>query len=386
MVRLFVSSSHLCTLYMVLYARNTNQGQYKDVLVLDSPPKKGALIKVITDTKTIYPWAEIINLSTEIADSVDFLPNTRKTITRKLKNKFPVKYAYNFLLNIYLKRQQKNETKIITNKLSGLGDVTELNILTQTTINQTLFKLYPKAHTNYFEHGLGDYVFVQQKTKAFNFYCVFADTFKTYLQQKKQELGYVKALPDLTDFPALAQEVIDKVDGNEEIKSYLHIEGKLVLILMESMQFFYNVPDTFWVDSLALFIAQVDKPEEYTFILKPHPTQSVKSIEISKDYMINTRKLKTRVLEHNYSINYSVEVLYTLWQHNTCYVFSIFSSASYYISKLYSNKTTQHFYAYNFFEPYINNAPAQFSAYFKGLEDLIRKVFSENCTDISVKK
>ncbi len=152
------------------------------------------------------------------------------------------------------------------------------------------------------------------------------------------------------------------------------------------MQLYYNVPDTFWTDSLELFIAQVDKPEEYTFILKPHPTQSLKSMEISKDYMINKRKLKTLILEHNYSINYSVEVLYSLWQNNTYYVFSIFSSASYYISKLYSNPNTKHYYAYGFFEKYINDAPPQFSSYFKSLEDLLKNVFSENCVDISDKK
>jgi hypothetical protein len=175
---------------------------------------------------------EIINLSTEISDNVDFLPNTRKNLTRKLKTKFPIKYVYNFLLNIHLKKQQKSEANIILNKLSSLGNVTELNILTQTSVNETLFKLYPQAGINYFEHGLGDYVFVQQKAKSFNFYGVFADKFKNYLQQKSRENAYVNALPNLTDFPELAQEVIEKTEGHQEIKSYLHVEGKLVLILM----------------------------------------------------------------------------------------------------------------------------------------------------------
>jgi len=45
MVRLFVTTSHLCTLYMLSYARNTNKGNYTDVLILDTPPKKKSLKK-----------------------------------------------------------------------------------------------------------------------------------------------------------------------------------------------------------------------------------------------------------------------------------------------------------------------------------------------------
>ena len=384
MIRIFVSPSHLCTLYMILYARKTNMGQYKDVLVLDTPPKKKALIKVITDTQKIYSWTRIINLSTEIPEEIDFTPNVRKNAIRRIKNKPFIKPIYNFLLNLHVKKSEKNEARIIKNELSGLGNVVELNVLTQISINSTLFKLYPNAQVNYFEHGQGDYFFIQDiKPTTFNFYCVFADKFRGYLKNKNQENKYIKNLLDIEGFPGLANEVINSMDEKEEIKSFLCVQGKLVLILMESMQLYYNVPDSFWTDYLELYIANVINPEEYTFILKPHPTQSLKSIELSKYYMLHTRKLKILVLEHGYSINYSVEVLYSLWQDNIHYVFSVFSSALYYISKLYGNETTKYYYAYDFFKKYIGDAPPQFIDIYTGIEDVVKNVLTENCINIS---
>jgi hypothetical protein len=370
---------------MIAYARKTNNGNFKDVLILDTPPKKAALIKVITDTVKIYPWAEIINLSTVIPEEADFTPNTRKSLTRKLKTKPIIKPVYDFLLKLHLKKQKNSEAKIIQNQLAGKGSVSEINVLTQTGVNDVLFKLYPNANVNYFEHGQGDYFFIQNKKPyTYSFYCVFADRFKQYLHNHKQENKYVKNLLDTTDFPIIAKEVINTDAQQASIKAQLQVEGKLVLILMENVQI-YNVPDTFWTDYLDLCIAQVDNPNEYTFILKPHPTQSLKSIEISKHYILNTCKLKALVIENKHAVNYSVEVLYSLWQDNTHYVFSVFSSALYYISKLYGNETTKYYYAYDFFKKYIGDAPPQFSSYFIDLEDLLRNVFSENCVDISNK-
>lgn len=385
MYRIFVSPTHLCALYMIAYARKTNQGNYKDILVLDTPAKRKSLVKVITDTIKVYPWTAIIDLGSLLPDETDYTPNVRKSITRKLKDKPLIKPIYTFLLKLYLKKEQSREIKNIQHKLLEVVDVCELNLLTQTGANEALFKLYPKAAINYFEHGQGDYFFIQKlKPVNFNFYCMFADKFKQYLQNNKQDYSYVKNVLDTKYFPALAKEVIDTDEEKETIKSYLQVKGKLVLILLESVEI-YNVPDAFWTDYLDLCIAQISSPTEYTFILKPHHLQSLRAIEISKNYMLHTLKLNALVIESNHSLNYSVEILYVLWQDKTHYVFSVFSSALYYIAKLYANEKTTYYYAYDFFRKYMDNAPKQFSTYFNELEGLIREVFSENCIDISKK-
>jgi hypothetical protein len=370
---------------MILYAKKTSKAGYKDVLILDTPPKKKSLIKVISDTQKTYPWIRVVNLATAMPNESDFTVNTRKNITRKLKDNFFVKPVYDFLLKQYLKKQQKKESNRIHSQLADLGSVGEINIVTQTSINNTLFALYPKASVNYFEHGQGDYIFIQKINPInFNFYCVFSDKFKQYLTIREQADSYVRNL-DINDFNLLAKEVIENDPDTETIKSLLEVSGKLVLILMENVQI-YNVPDNFWTDYLDLCIEQIDTPEEYTFILKPHPGQSFKSIEISKEHMLTTRKLKTLVTESNSSISYSVEVLYSLWQQNTEHVFSLFSSGLFYISKLYRSDKAKYYYAYDFFKEYIKNAPPQISANYINFESLLKGVFTENCIEMSKQK
>ena len=166
-----------------------------------------------------------------------------------------------------------------------------------------------------------------------------------------------------------------------EIISQYQFAGKKVLILLESVEI-YNVPDNFWTDYLDLCMSKIPNPQDYTFILKPHPAQSFKAIELSKSHMINHYKVKTVVIEGNKAVNYSVEVLYSMWDDSTDYVFTVFSSALYYISKIYNNKQTKYFYAFDFFKDYTKNAPAQFVYIFNGIEDVVKNVLSENCVDM----
>ena len=358
MVRLFVVTSHIGTLYMLSYARSTNKSGYKDILVIDTPPKKNTLLKVMVDTQKIYPWAKIINLSTVMPEDYDFKLSTRKSLTQKLKNKFYIKPFYDFLLNIYLKKKQGEEAKIISSKLSSSEEVVEINVLTQTIINGALFSLYPKARVNYLEHGIGDYLLVQKiKPGNFNFYGVFADSFKKYLEKENLPNSYVHKL-DAEEFNILAAAVIDNDPHAEKIKSALQVEGKIALILLENVHV-YNVPDNYWTDYLDLCISQISNPEEFTFILKPHQIQSPRSLEMSKDHMINTRKLNTLVIDSNNSSNYCVEVLYSLWQNKATHVFTVFSSGVFYISKLYVSNHTKYYYAYDFFKEYTHNSLPQ---------------------------
>lgn len=370
---------------MIIYARKTRKEGNKDVLVLDSPDKRKALIKVITDTKKIYNWATIIDLSHSLDDSHDLKPNRKKRFVRKVKDNLFVKPVYDFLLKRHRKKQEKIEEQKITSALFNLGEVTDINILTQTFINNSLVKLYPKATVNYFEHGMGDYFLIQKvKRTPFNFYCVFAEKFKKYLVQKGLPGEYVKEFITQEEFTSIARETIDKSDERDEILSQYKIEGKKVLILLEGVEI-YHVPDNFWTDYLDLCMSKVGNPHEYTFILKPHPAQSFRAIELSKKHMQNHYKVKTLVMENSYSVNYSVEVFYSLWNDSTDYVFAVFSSAVYYVSKIYANKQTKYFYAIDFLKGYTKHAPAQFLYLFNGIEDLVKNVLSENCVNISKK-
>ena len=367
---------------MILYARKTKTEAYKDVLVLDWPDKKASLTKVITDTKKIYNWVDVINLSRTISDETDLAPSSKKKLIRKLKEIFFLKPAYNLLLKRHRAKCAKIEEQTILSHLAGKGEVVEVNILTQTGIIESLFKLFPKAAVNYFEHGMGDYFLIQKvKRVDFNFYCIFNERFKEYLVTRNLPGNYVKGFIEAGDFLAISKETINADEKRDEIISQYQFAGKKVLILLESVEI-YNVPDNFWTDYLDLCMSKIPNPQDYTFILKPHPAQSFKAIELSKSHMINHYKVKTVVIEGNKAVNYSVEVLYSMWDDSTDYVFTVFSSALYYISKIYNNKQTKYFYAFDFFKDYTKNAPAQFVYIFNGIEDVVKNVLSENCVDM----
>ncbi|MBS1647593.1 MAG: hypothetical protein JST67_09665 [Bacteroidetes bacterium] len=377
MTRIFVSTSHICTLYMILYAQQTNKGAYRDVLLLDTPPKKASLKKLLFDTKKIYAWHDIIDLSPTLPEETDFEVSTRKALTRKWKNVFFIRPFYQFLLKKYVQKEDKKIQQKLQKIFIEPASVVELNLLTQTVINANLMQVFPKAQVHYFEHGMGDYFFIQQ-LPAKKFYCVFAQRFREHLQNTGQAFDYVYTL-DTHSFPALAKQIVEN-DTLTATPPFLSDE-KLVLILMESVQM-YQVPDVFYTDYIDLCVSKIAQPKEYTYILKPHPFQTKQSLEISKKHF-QQLGLKTTVLESTKSASYSAEVLYSLWQEQTYYVFSVFSSALYYISKLYYNDRTQFCYAYRFFKQYIDKAPEQYVRFFKGLEDPIKKVVSENATDIS---
>jgi len=371
---------------MILYARKTFKEGYKDVLILDSVPKKKTLINVLINTKKIYNWAYIIDLSIPVSDTDEVAPSLRKRVTRKVKTNILVKPIYDVLLRRHLQKKQKAEKTVLFGRLKTLGEVGEINLLTQTLVNKALLTLYPKAQVNYFEHGLGDYFFIQKiKSHTFNFYCVFAETFKIYLKNKNVESNYVHAFLDNQSFPDIAKEAIAADDEKEKIISTLKIEGKKVILFLDAMEI-YHVPDAYWTDYLDLCISKVENPQGYTFILKPHHNQTTRTIQISKNHMLNNHKLKAVVIENNLPVNYSIEVLNALWNDSTDYVFSIFSSGLFYNSILYNNPKIKYYYAYRFFEDYTKNAPIQFIDTYKGLNELIRYVFSENSTDISPKQ
>src|SRR6185503_4432391 len=99
--------------------------------------------------------------------------------------------------------------------------------------------LFPKAGVNYFEHGMGDYFLIQKvKRPGFNFYCVFADNFKKYLVQKKLPAEYAKEFITPQEFIAIAEETIEKSDEKNEILSRYKVEGKKVIILLESVEIY----------------------------------------------------------------------------------------------------------------------------------------------------
>jgi hypothetical protein len=382
MVRIFVCTSQINALYMILYARHTAQPGHKDVLLLDSVPKRQGLIDLLLSSDKLYPWTRMIDLSIPVAQEGEVAPGLRKKLTRRLRERALVKPVYNFLLKRHLAKRSAAEKRLILDKLSGLGEVTELNLLTQTMANDSLRAMFPHAKVNYFEHGIGDYLFVTQMKPPFDYYCLFADSFRNYLDQKNIPSGFVKAVPGSEQFAQLAREALDKNPDRDKIVSAVSTPGKKVIIFLESMET-VHVDDAYWTDYLDLCIAQVPNPKDYLFVLKPHHNQSARALKISADHISQVRGLRTLIVQDSVCFNTSIEVLNQLWNDSSEYAFSTYSSGLFYISRLYANPRVKYCYAYDFFRKYMKRTPRHFARVYEDINGIIKQVCATNAVDIS---
>lgn len=368
---------------MILYARSTRREGHKDILLLDWPAKAKSLIDLLKGTQRIYDWHSIIDLSTQLDDSTQFTVSTTKSLTRKLKEKPGFKQVYDFLYQRHSKKQTRQHARRIAEGVAGLGEVTEINMLTGTGVNDALLGLFPKARVNYFEHGIGDYHYIPDITpKGFQFHCVFANEFKKFLVEKGIDHSYVRPLEGAENFPAIAKEVMDTDPAREEIIQKTKVSGKIIVILLEAVQV-YEVPDQYYIDYIDLCMKHVERPEEYTFVLKPHPRQTPRSMDDQKKRLEEHYKVKTLLLNDRLLASYSAEVLFSLWKDQVHAVFSTFTSAVFYNSVLYGNDITRFYYSYEFFTHYQDNAPPQFKTLYKELKDLINNVLSYRCISMS---
>ena len=283
------------------------------------------------------------------------------------------------LLNRHRKKSIIKEKETFKQLFAGYNtDNVELNLMTKTGLNQSLLEMFPQATLNYFEHGMGDYYYIlEPDLSKGNFYCVFAEGFKKQLNNKHIPHEFVYPLLGDTDFSAIANRIIDTHPKGAEIRKTFSVPDKTVVILMESVEI-YNVPDNFWTDYIDLCLSKIDAPKEYHFLIKPHHLQSFNAIEITRRYF-EKLGLKATFTDNDYAISFSAEVLFCLWKQNARYVFSLFSSSIYYVSKLYADERITYYYGYDFFKNYLHNSPPQFIKIFKGIESVIKEVLSENC-------
>lgn len=383
MVRIFVGTSHINVLYMILYARATQQPGHKDILLLDAVKKRRSLISLLVNTKKLYNWEEIIDLSIPIDDTGEVAPGLLKRITRKLKENKVLKPFYQRAL----KKYQGSKDKALRNQLmlvlGKYGAVVELNLLTQTLVNEPLLSLFPNATVNYFEHGMGDYLFVQSAPlPKGRFYGVFAEPYKRFLETRKKDSSFVQQLPGLDGFGSMACEAMEIDENATSMKSKLEMKGLVAVVLMDSMEV-YQVADNYWTDYIDLCLSKVSNPNQYTFVIKPHHNQSAYAIELTKQHLIN-KKCKFIFLDDKVLMNYSIEVLNAYLLKNADYLFTGLSSAVFYSAVIYGNAHTKYYYAYEFIRSYIKRSPAQFVSTFLSYEELIREVFSEKAFDASI--
>jgi hypothetical protein len=382
MLRIFVTSSHISVLLQLIYARNTKKPGDIDILLIDYPGLKKSLIDLILESGEIYKWDKQYSFAAPFPDETNIKPGFKKSLTRKLKTKPVIKQAYDFLLKRHAKKRIEKEIETYKNLFSEytVSEV-ELNMMTKTGLNESLIQLYPRARINYFEHGMGDYYYIEKtKIPKGDFYCVFADTFAAYLRKKGTDSSFVHSIPGIEAFKAVADQAITL---NDKLNLPVNISAqkeKLVFILMESVEV-YQVPDTYWSDYIDLCISRIKNPSDHTFVVKPHHLQSFNAIDITRRHF-EKLGITAIFIDETHSMNLSAEVLFGLIYKRTDYVFSLFSSSIYYLSKLYPEKYISYYYGYDFFKNYLGQSPMQFIEIFNGIEEVVKEVLSVNCKEM----
>ncbi len=380
-IRIFLTPSHICTVYLSMLARETKTEDQIDILFIDASRRKQGLINVITETSKLHNWNLFHDFSIVESEELDYTPSTRKSFTRKIKNWPIVKNIYNFLLQRHFKsvdQKYRTELQHLLADYSIADAKVSLFMLTQTYLNRPLQQLFPKASINYAEHGIGDYYHIlDPNISKGNFYCVFSVAYKRYLEKTGHSTDWVKALPQIASFPTLAGELLVNYNKSIRLDQLIVPEKPCVFVLLEAVDM-YQVNYSFWTEYLDQIFSQLETPGKYHYLLKPHPMQSEASLIATKKHLEDLGYSYT-LLNHPTLINASAEVIFSFWKDKTEHVFCLFSSGCFYLSKLYAGEKIKFWYSTAFMSKHLGNAPPQFYKSFTESRKMIEEVFAENC-------
>ena len=375
-LRIFLTSSQLSTAFYSIYAsKSANKELYFDVLLIDCAPKKKALVKNILERAAIFhSWDFVLDMSSPINDETSTRPSIKKRFIRKVKT-FPiVENIYAYLLSFYNKKINAVNEAAFCSRFPQFNQFStvSLHLLTQTLVNPVLFQLYPNAEIHFFEHGTGDYFYALEKNRKLDcFHCFFAQSFQQYLKNQKLEIKTHEYLSK-ADFEQAFSLPENDLLYSELVNILESDSNEIQLILLDAFEI-YHPPIHFWTDFLERILREITQPDKMFFVLKPHPNQSAETIALSVQYF-KDRNLLFVLLNRPELSQLSVETFFVMNQHRIKAVYSTFSSALFYLSHYYIDRT-EFYMLYDFASGYISSAPNQYKEVFKGLKPLIDQVF-----------
>lgn len=382
MQRIFLTTSHLSTVFITLYAKHTSDPGQDDILLIDHAPKRQSLVRHIKETAAQHAWRQVIDLSIAVSDAYDLKPTFVKRATRHLKHKLVFKQVYDALYKMQQARRVTGHIGLLRSHMQVRATGTKLFLMTETALNDALYQFFPGSQVSFFEHGLSDYLLAPESTKKDAlFYCVFADQYKSYLDAKGMPAGFVRSYFDPESFKSICDSFFNGKTEAKLLSDLAAQPGRCCLLLLQNLEM-YQVDKDFWTLYIDRCLRQVANPEEYTFLIKPHPHQSSSTLLAIGDYL-SAKKIKYKVLADAASAQMSIELAFSLLQQKVHYVFSPFSSAVFYLSRLFPLKPTVYYHSYEWFKrEHLQKAPPQFRKLFLSAEELIKGVFSANCKEI----
>lgn len=384
-LRIFITTSHAGTVYLTMLARATWREGYSDILLLDASKRRKGSVDIILKTATLHQWALVHDFSLSFDESQGYKPSARKVLTRRVKTWPIIRPIYNVLLRAYLKREDKKYIPLLSNlfePFDAKNKEVDLFLLTQTALNRKLIQLFPKASINYIEHGTIDYFHVlSPKLPKGNFYGVFAEQYKAYLKKRNISTDWVKQVPDIDKFPAIAEEIIGLLDKTIHFDEIIIPDKPCVFVVLEALDMYYVKP-SFWGEYMDRIFAQLPDPAHFHYLLKPHPMQSEESLTATIKHF-DAKGYHYTLLNQSSTSMVCAEVLFTLWKKKIEHVFCLFSAACFYPSLLYANEKIKFWYSIEFMTKNIDRAPPYIQADYLKTLPLLEEVFAANCTSYS---
>jgi hypothetical protein len=382
MTRIFLTTSPINCVFYLIYLRQHEIRDVQDVLIIDSGAQTETTINFIHALVAQYPWFQILDFSTPLPGGFK-KPSFRKRLTRQLRNTVLVKPVYQLLLSAYQKSQNQKYTQKISSRLLEkitADSVKTLFLNTKTQLNPVLISLFKSTEVMYMEHGMGDYFLIDQdKELPVRFSCLFDDAFRTYLG--KQHRAEILPFYNEQYFQETVAYYLDKHPAAAEIAAIPHATKKNLLILLQNVEF-YGADPQIHLTFLDSVFAEIDSPEAYFFIFKPHPRQSAEVIAYIKNYLAS-KNIAHCILDSEALKVINIEIIFALWQQQVTAVFTMFSSALFYLSKLFPSNGISYYYNYEILRREIDSFAPDFRQEYIACEALIREVFSENCIEMN---
>ena len=381
-VRFFVTTSCLNTTFLSLYVREQSAPNDLDILLIDRIPVRPSSRESIIQASNLHSFDHFYDLSVLKEEESSFRPSTRKKWTRKLKSKPGFKQVYDGLYKRKLKALHQSWNELLDEKLAGIDfSNAEVEICSQAVMQLTpvLRKRFPNATIHFFEHGLGDYLDIQNQVGTADTYnCVFGETYSSYLSTRGVENQFVKTF--CPDFHASSSEFHRNFPQVTDAFSQLPKTKKWILLCTQPLEEFH-IPNKYWDDFFALMEKQLPKDESYLILIKPHPRQAMDVCQYLLD-MLNASRHEARIWDHPESRMLSLEILFAWMEEQVDYVFSPFSSSIFYLSMLYPGTGTKFYYSVESLEPYLSVVPELIRKRWAELRIGIENIFSSEARDM----
>lgn len=381
--RIFLTTSPINCLFYLIYLRQHPVEGVKDILVIDSGGiQTTTTTQFIRELAAQHPWFQLMDFShaLPVGQSISPKASLRKRLTWRLKKAPVFKPVYSALLKVYKNRHDKHYARRIKKQLLeniAPESVSTLFLNTKTHLNSTFTGLFKTAEVIYMEHGMGDYfILEQEKNLPMKFSCLFDEAFRKYLAPARAEIVpfyYAQY------FQEAVQNYLTGHRAAVDFRSIPHPTKKNLLVLLQNVEFFGIDPaiQLTFLDSIFTEMGAGD----YYFILKPHPRQSAEVIAFIKNYL-DAKGVAYYLLDAEELKSINIEIIFAAWQEKITAVFTMFSSALFYLSKLFPSNEIRFFYNYEILRREIDTFTPNFREEYLACAGLIEHVFAENCIEM----